>query len=136
MPSGRPRTPSKIMELRSSHSYSTRSIREGEPKEEDLSPLPPPPPDMDVEVKECWREILSLCHQDIMCNADALVMEELSYLLFKCRKAKFDVHPGILSRFEACLAKLGMTPADRSRVARLDFQKQHASPFSKFKRAS
>lgn len=132
---GRPRTPTAILQLRGSlERPGLRAIRVGEP--EPVRALPPPPVDMPVEVKECWREIVSICHDNIMCDADALIMEQLSYLLYKCRKASFDVHPSTLARFESCLAKLGMTPADRSRVARLDIQKQRESPYSKFRKAS
>lgn len=126
----RNRTPTALLALRGSlRDPRVAARREGEPLPD--AQLGEPPIDMPVEVKETWREVVRLCHRDVLCDSDALVIESLSYLLTHLRMKQFDVHPAKLARFESMLGKLGMTPADRSRVARR--KKDDVSPFQKFR---
>jgi hypothetical protein len=98
-------------------------------------PLGMPPAEMPEKVQAAWMEIVELSHRGTLSDSDRLVVEELSYLLVRCRAKQFEVSPAILSRFEQCLGKLGMTPADRSRV-QVDKSRLDENPFGKFSRAA
>jgi hypothetical protein len=134
---GAPRVPTHILKARGSLDRVTgtnaailRARREGEPTPR--GELGAPPESMPDNVVECWKEVVKLAHFGTICDSDALIVEELSYLLFRCRENQFNVAPAILARFEKCLACLGLTPADRSRVSVDKSKLKQADPFDEF----
>lgn len=79
-------------------------------------PLGDPPDHMSEELKVCWREIVDLAHAGTLCRADRMLIEHGANILFQLRENAWVCAAPILVRWENVLAKLGMTPADRSRV--------------------
>lgn len=107
--------------------------RANEPKAD--APFPTePPPNLNAAQRECWREIVNLSHPGVLCAADSILVEHGAMVLWELRDRKWKVHPGLMLRLEVVLSKLGMTPADRSRVSVLK-SKDKTNPYSEFKRA-
>ena len=112
----RPRKTTNVLALNGAfkHDPSRGRARADEPVP--VGDLTEPPPEMPEDVAVRWREIVSLAHKGVLCEVDALIIEQTAYLLHLLRTEKWNVPAPIMGRYEACLGKLGMTPADRSRV--------------------
>ncbi len=131
----RPRKPSNVLHLNGAfkHDPARGEARANEPVA--IGDIGEPPAHLDDAVRACWVEIVGLCHPGVLCTADRLVMEHTSQLLAQLRASSWQVHPTILIRFEASLGKLGMTPADRSKVSAAK-PKEAYDPLDEFTAAS
>jgi hypothetical protein len=112
----KPRLPSKILEMRGAFDKnpSRGREREGEPEGDGL---PGDPPDtLTPDEQAAWREIVSLAYPGTLSSGDRLALEYGAVLLVYLRQERYMVPAPLLGRWEAFLAKFGMTPADRSRV--------------------
>lgn len=131
----RPRTPSNVLTLRGSdkkHPERARA-RSNEPKpDEEIGPAPGHLPSA---ARICWDEIVRLAHPGTLCSSDRLIVEHGSQLLSELRASDWKVHPTLLIRWEGFLAKLGMTPSDRSKVSVMK-SKPDADPLDEFSAAS
>lgn len=113
---GRPRTPSNVLALRGSFkNHPERAAdRAGEPDADD--DIGDPPDWFSAEEFMCWVEITAIAHPGTLSHGDRLIVEHGAQLLATLRANRWQVHPTLLIRWEAFLSKLGLTPADRSRV--------------------
>lgn len=82
-------------------------------------PLDPTPPEyMTPEEGEVYREVIRIAHKDVLCAADAPIIELTARLLYKFRTTDIDdIHPNMITRLMGGLDKLGMTPVARGKVA-------------------
>ena len=74
-----------------------------------------------------------------MCRGDRLAVEQCARLLAMIRKAGDEVEMQVMLRFDQALGKLGLTPADRSRVKVInpgkgaaEWQSEKTAPKNKF----
>lgn len=112
----RPRTASNILELKGAFKRNPSRKREREHEPEAEGDIGPAPEWFSNGARQCWDEIVGLCHRGTLCKADRLIVEHAAHLLELLRTANWIAHPSLLIRFEAALGKLGLTPADRSKV--------------------
>ena len=127
----KPRVPTNILALRGTfkHDISRLTARAGEP--EPVGEIGEAPDHLSHHEAACWAEIISLAHPGTLHACDRLVVEYGACLLSKLRSESWSVSPALLARFEAFLAKLGMTPSDRSRVSSAK-PAQAADPLDEF----
>lgn len=113
----RPRLPTNVLDARGAFKHNPKRAeeRQGEPVPDD--DIGEPPDWFSAEQFICWQEIVTLAHPGTLCSADRLLVEHGAQLLSHLRAEQWQVHPTILIRWESVLSKLGMTPADRSKVA-------------------
>ncbi len=111
----RPRTPTSIQELKGAYKKDPQRFkdREEEPKPE--GPLGAPPFGFDEELEAIWREIDGMVPARVLTIADRWLVE------LACRTMR-DVRQGSALASErnlllSCLSRMGLTPADRSRIA-------------------
>lgn len=102
--------------------------RENEPKPN--GEIGDPPDHMPANVAECWREIVGFAHPGVLCKADRLIVEHAARILSLLRAEQWGGNPALLIRFESVLGKLGMSPADRSKVS--VFQTPGVNPYAEF----
>lgn len=128
----RTRKPTNILQLKGgfkSHADRARA-RANEPTP--LGPLDTKPPSWLTEAQRvCYTEIMDTCHPDVLSTADATVVQ-----LVACLTAEFRENPGKMPvarmvRLMTGLGMLGMTPADRSKVAGIGANRRD-SPYAKF----
>lgn len=93
-----------------------------------------PPDYFDAKQRECWQVVMELTHPGTLSKSDLLLIEHAAQLLHRMRKNNWNVNPAVMVRFETVLAKLGMTPADRSRVAVIKQKTQQQNAVDEFKR--
>ena len=89
-----------------------------------------PPTHFAANIAACWREIVGFSHPGVLCRADRLIVEHAARILATLRAEQWRGKPALLNRFEVVLGKLGMSPADRSKVS--IFKTKRASPYSEF----
>jgi phage terminase small subunit len=90
---------------------------------------------LDEKEKACWHEIVKMCHAGSLCAADALIVEHGARVLAALRASPVYEDVKLMVRLEATLGKLGLTPADRSKVQVVK-AKAVENPFAKFKATS
>ena len=77
-----------------------------------------------------WREIVGFAHPGVLCRADRLIVELAAQILVSLRTEQWRNSAALLIRFESVLGKLGMSPADRSKVS--VFKTNGANPYAEF----
>lgn len=76
-----------------------------------------PPPYFNAQEIVAWDEIVKGAPIGVLTSADRQIVEVLSRLIAGCRENFIDFPVQKLARIESMLGKLGMTPADRSKVS-------------------
>ena len=79
-------------------------------------PIGPPPASLTPKQLECWDEIIANSPEGVLAKSDRVVVEIAARLLALVR-SKAKASAAIVSLLGQNLQRLGMTPADRSRVA-------------------
>lgn len=109
----RPRTASNILELRGSFDHNP-SRRRADPQSEPLGSAPRLAP---VTFKKAWDYIASTAPAGTLQKRDRVYLEVAAQLYVQLRnEGAAEMHPARLARLEMMLAKLGLSPADASRV--------------------
>lgn len=108
----RPRTPTKILELRGSFLKNPDRRRAGEPKP--TAEIGGPPKWMDAVQRRIWRDLVQRTPPGVLTNADVIVVELAVGLIDKSRRS--GLSSAERKDLISCLARMGLTPADRSRV--------------------
>lgn len=117
------RKPTSILELSGAFKInpSRGRARENEPETDDE--LGDAPEHLSAEVRACWDEIVKYSHKGTLSSNDRILVEHGARLLQRLRASNWQVDPKIYIRFEAFLARMGMTPVDRSKVSVLKKKK-------------
>jgi len=79
-------------------------------------PIGPPPASLTPKQVECWVEIIANAPEGVLAKSDRVVVEIAARLLAHVR-SKAKVSAALIALLGQSLQRLGMTPADRSRVA-------------------
>jgi len=110
----RPRTPTNVLELRGSFAKDPQRRREDA---ETAGEIGDPPADFSDGERTAWSEIVQNAPLRVLTIADRQIVEITSRLMAESRENWLDFTAAKIGRLEAMLGKLGMTPADRSRVS-------------------
>ncbi len=101
--------------------------RDGEP--EPVGEIGEPPEHMGSESRAAWVELVRRAHPGTLCAADRPFMEYAARVFAQIKAAE-RVDPRIGVRFESIIGRLGMTPADRSKVSAI--QPKGGDPLGEF----
>jgi hypothetical protein len=124
---GRPRTPTHILDARGSfvRHPERKRFRVGEPVP--TGEIGDPHPALNHDEQEAWKELLEILPPGVATNSDRWWVERAVCLMVLCRKGKARAsEQGLLQSY---LSKLGMSPADRSRVTVVSGTEQGESPW-------
>lgn len=130
----RPRKPTNVLELKGAFKKHPERAAERANEPEPTGEIGDPPKHLTGLALECWTEIVGLAHAGTLCAADRLVVEHGARALAALRSSDDYADTKLMIRLETVLGKLGLTPADRSKVQVLK-PKENANPFAKFKPA-
>ena len=125
---GRPHVPTAVHRLKGTmqaHPERMRA-RENEPVPEDG--LGECPAMLAPEVRQAWHSIVDGCAPGVLTSMDRVTMELAATLLARFRSDPMECHVGVVARLHALLGSMGMTPADRSKVAVVKRQ-ERKNPF-------
>jgi len=124
----RPRTPTEILEVRGAFRKDPQRKREVGPKAQ--LGLGEPPGGLTEAEAATWREVVGNAPAGVLTSAERILVEIVARLLARMRA---DWLTGAeLAQLTQSLARLGWTPADRSRVqaAKAD---EPEDPFAEFR---
>lgn len=126
---GRPRKATHLHAINGTlnHDRGRFANRAGEPHDE--RPLGPAPDYFNTAQRDAWTEIGG--RAPWLRAADAIACEIASVLLAAFRERGAELSGVVLSRMETMLARLGLSPADRSKVKAPSAPKRD-NPFLKF----
>ena len=128
----RNRTPAQILQLKGAYKKDPQRNRGPEPKAGTFKKTPPR--HFNPEEKKVWRELIRDIADGVLQQSDRIILEQACLLLCVIRKSRSTLIPiygsnGKLINMRmacpvsahqaltSCLSRLGMTPADRTRVS-------------------
>lgn len=89
-----------------------------------------PPAHLPDEVVAVWKELDKCSLPGVLTSADRFVMEVAASLLAEFRTNRADFKAAKYSHLIGCLARLGLTPADRQKLG--TEKPQEGNPFDEF----
>ena len=122
----RPILPTKIKQLRGTIRKSRINTNEPIPKKE----IGLPPACLNESQQAVWNEILSISCHGVLTIADRILLEIPARLLAEYRVSG-KLSAGERGQLISCLSKMGLTPADRSKISVPQADKE-TNPFTKF----
>lgn len=129
----RPRKPTNVLALTGAFKKHPERAAERSNEPEAAGEIGEAPARLTEPERECWVELVSSAHAGVLCAADRLFVEYGARVLAQLRSSS-EIDPKLGIRFETVCARLGMTPADRSKV-QIVKPKENENPFAKFKPA-
>lgn len=126
-----PRKPTNILALTGAFSKNPKrgAARANEP--EPVGVIGDAPAHLSESERVCWGHIVAMCHEGSLCSADKLIIEHGARILSALRASSEYADTKLMVRLECVLGRLGLSPADRSRVQVVK-PKETVSPFEKF----
>lgn len=112
----RPRKPTNVLQLAGAFKQNPQRAAAREKEPEPDGEIGDPPEWLSEIERGCWIELVGLCHEGVLCSADRPFMEYAARVWAQIRSEK-GIDPKLGIRFETVCARLGMTPADRSKVS-------------------
>lgn len=109
----RPRKPTVLLELTGSFAKDPQRKRDHEPKPQ--GPIGDPPVDFDDVLIMLWRDLLRMVPAGVLTISDRWLVE----LACRTMRAVKEGHALAAEKnlLLSCLSRMGLTPADRSRIA-------------------
>lgn len=127
----KPRTPTNVLALKGSFAKNPDRGRARENEPEVVPGIGEPPNDMDPNVRACWVELVMLCAPGVLSVTDRPFMEYAARVFWMIKQpGPVDLKAGV--RFEAIIGKLGMSPADRSKVTVANKPDANEDPHAEF----
>lgn len=116
------RKPTTLLEASGAlaHDPKRHAHRVTEPKPTEA--LGPAPKHFTPAQKKIWKELVSIAPKGVLFHCDRWVVETACLLMERLRSSSFNTSD--IAQLRSCLATLGMTPADRSRVSAANDDKQ------------
>lgn len=127
----RPRKPTNVLELKGAFKKDPRRAAAREDEPQPVTPIGPAPEHFDEVQAACYDELVRRAHAGVLCDSDAITVEVGAVLLARLRTKTDEFTAGEFGRIQAILGALGMTPADRSKVAAIK-QGEKANPYAEF----
>ena len=111
---GRTAQPREVAELKGSTKQNPQRYRREPAKSEYL--LGQPPDYMAEDAKAVWFELETYAAKGVLTGGDRLVLEVTSTLVAEFRRNPGEFSAAKIGHLIGCLARLGLTPADRQRI--------------------
>lgn len=118
----RPKTPTNVLQLRGAFKKHPERKPAAGTEPELKADIGAPPEYLDSDIKALWHELVGQSCAGVLGDADRCILEIAATLMAEFRRGGRDENgrplftDARLSRLQAALGQLGMTPADRSKV--------------------
>lgn len=124
----RHRQPRELAELKGATKKDPQRYKNEAPKTN--SPLGKAPAHLPTEVAVVWKELEKCALPGVLTSADRFIMEVASSLLSEFRANRGEFVAAKYSHLIGCLARLGLTPADRQKLG--TEKTPEVNPFDEF----
>jgi hypothetical protein len=111
----RPRKPTRLLELKGAFKKDPARGRARGREPVPSGPLGDPPAHFDRKHKACWLEIQHIAPDGVLAISDRFIVEIAVDLMVEFR-SKEGLGTGLLTVLVSCLGKMGLNPADRSKL--------------------
>ena len=111
----RPRTPTKVLELKGAFEKNPQRKREGEPVP--VGEVAPPPTHLNAREQRVYIELVEAAPPGVLTSADTQVVSIAARLEAEWRRDGSKFPAGKIGQLVKALAQMGMTPADRSKIS-------------------
>jgi phage terminase small subunit len=129
----RPRTPTNLLILNGGLAHDKKRYANRTTEPVPSGDIGPAPKHLSPAQKAIWKELLKQVPDGVLTNADRIIFELACRLTHKMRTEEFTSSNA--AQLVSCLSRLGLSPADRSKVQVDPSKGQQAlppSPFLKF----
>lgn len=127
----KPRTPTNVLALKGAFAHNPDRGRARAAEPEPVGEIGDPPDHLDELARDAWRELVKHAHAGVLCAADRPFMEYAAKVWAQI-KASPEVDPKLGIRFESIIGRLGMSPADRSKVSAIKPRDGKDDPLAEF----
>lgn len=110
----RPRTPTKVLELRGAFKKDPQRKRPNEPEVDTKTVNKKPPSRLTADQKKTWREIVKVIPAGVLSTADLVQVEIVVCLLTEFRQAGGAMSTSRIGRLTSEMGKLGLNPSARA----------------------
>lgn len=107
--------PSALHEIKGSYDKNPQRRRKGEPKPK--AGIGPAPAHLDEYEREAWDELVGMAMPGVLGDSDRWIAERCVRLMAESRRDPDNFSGAKNGHLIACLSRLGMTPADRTRLS-------------------
>ncbi|MFK3846619.1 hypothetical protein [Stenotrophomonas sp. NPDC078853] len=124
----RHKQPAELAELKGAAKKNPQRYKKEPPKSG--KPLGKVPDHLPAEVAEVWKELERHALPGVLTGADRFVMEVAASLVWEFRENRAEFKAAKYSHLIGCLARLGLTPADRQKLG--TDKTPEGNPFDEF----
>lgn len=124
----RHKQPAELAKLKGAEKKNPQRYRKEAPKTG--KPLGKPPTDFPEDLTVAWKELEKCALPGVLTSSDRFVMEVAASLLAEFRTNRAEFKAAKYSHLIGCLARLGLTPADRQKLG--TEKPQEGNPFDEF----
>ncbi len=124
----RHKQPAELAQLKGADKKNPQRYTKAAPKSG--KPLGKAPAHLPEDVAEVWRELEKCALPGVLTASDRFVMEVAASLLAEFRANRAEFKAAKYSHLIGCLARLGLTPADRQKLG--TEKPQEGNPFDEF----
>jgi phage terminase small subunit len=108
------RVPTAVLDARGAYDNHPERRQDREHQPEPTAAIGNAPKHFTPEQKKIWREFVKIAPPGVLFNSDRWLLETL--VILKTKERDGTISDTARAQMIACLAKLGMTPVDRSKV--------------------
>ena len=111
-----PRKSSKVLKLNGAYDKNPNRENHNEPDGNGAFPKNPPESFNELE-KQYWHELVAMVPAGVLTGSDGLAIELLTKLVYEFRTNYEEMPAARLTRMSAEMGRLGLTPADRTKLS-------------------
>lgn len=128
----RPRTPTALHALKGTAQVHPERMRERANEPQPFGGVGPCPERLGPEIAEAWDYLVASSAAGVLTSMDKAILQLAATLFAKFWKSPMEFEAKDFGRLETMLGRMGMSPADRSKVV-IAKAPTSANPFDKFR---
>lgn len=128
----RPRTPTALHVLKGTEQKDPGRMRERANEPQPFGGVGPCPEHLGPEISKAWDYLVASAAAGVLTSMDKVILSQAAALLALFWQAPLEFEAKLHGRLETMLGRMGMTPADRSKVV-VAKAPTAANPFDKFR---
>jgi hypothetical protein len=114
---GRHRLPTEILARNGAFDHDPQRLEDRQDEPVPTGPLGDPPDYFNDKQIEIWHELASQVPPGVLTVADRILVEITCKLIARMRDPEDQLKAAETNQIISCLARMGLTPADRSKIA-------------------